>query len=268
MLIDYRGKAVLVTGATKGIGLATALSFARRGAHVTVTHRWGSADEESVRELFRRAGAPLPDVVESDAGHEADVRAVLARISSRHGAPTAIVSNVAVAPPVRSNDDYVQRNLHRTIDYTAWPLVSYTLLAHEVCGTWPRYVVGISSAGAEAYHHGYDFAGVGKAALETLARYLAHRLSAHGVRVNVVRTHIVRTDSLRTLLGEEFETFVAAKAPHLFTPPELVGEAVYGACSGLMDAMTGQVLTVDGGARFADNFYALKVRGEKRHDAC
>jgi len=46
-----------------------------------------------------------------------------------------------------------------------------------------------------------------------------------------------------------------------------VGEAVYGACSGLMDAMTGQVFAVDGGAQFADNFYALKVKGEKKHDS-
>jgi NAD(P)-dependent dehydrogenase (short-subunit alcohol dehydrogenase family) len=266
MPIDYRGKAVLVTGGTKGIGLATALSFARRGAHVTVTHRWGSADERSVLEVFRQADASAPDIVEADAGRPEDVRATLERIFAKSGTPAAVVSNVAIAPPVRSTEDYVQRNLHRTIDYTAWPLLSHTLLTHEVCGAWPRYVVGISSAGSESYHRGYDFAAVGKAALETMARYLAHRLWPHGVRVNAVRTRIVRTDSLRAIMGDEFERFVEARAPHLFTPADQVGEAVYGVCSGLMDAMTGQVLTVDGGAGFADNLSALNVRGGI-HDA-
>jgi len=254
MLIDYADKAVLVTGGTKGIGLASALAFARRGAHVTITHRWGSADEEKLVECFRAAGAVPPSIVEADAANADETRAVLKGIADRHGAPTAIVSNVAVASVVATLQDYVQRNLHRSIDYGAWPLVSHTLLAHEVCGRWPRYVVGVSAAGHEAMHVNYDFAAASKAVLETLVRYLSHRLMKEGVRVNAVRTRFVSTDSLRSIFGEDFEPFVKRYAPDLFVSAEQVGEAIFGMCCGLMDGASGQVVCVDGGAAFADGF--------------
>ena len=46
---DFRGKAVLVTGGTRGIGLATGLAFGRRGADVTLTYKWGAEDEDAIR---------------------------------------------------------------------------------------------------------------------------------------------------------------------------------------------------------------------------
>ena len=58
ILNDYTNKAVLITGGTKGLGLATGLAFGRHGAHVYLTNKWGSADEDALRQQFVDAGAP------------------------------------------------------------------------------------------------------------------------------------------------------------------------------------------------------------------
>ena len=60
MIRDYTGKAVLITGGTKGIGLACGLAFARHGVHAILTHRWCSADEDGTRAAFDAVGAPAP----------------------------------------------------------------------------------------------------------------------------------------------------------------------------------------------------------------
>ena len=66
MIADYRGKAVLVTGGTAGIGLATALAFAARGAETTLTYRFGSGLDhasfwtKSTNLRVSRSGGPWP----------------------------------------------------------------------------------------------------------------------------------------------------------------------------------------------------------------
>jgi NAD(P)-dependent dehydrogenase (short-subunit alcohol dehydrogenase family) len=136
-------------------------------------------------------------------------------------------------------------------------VVGHVQAARKLFGRAPRYVIAISSQGAESLHEAYDIAAACKAALESLCRYLAHRLHAEGSSVNVVRTRFVESDSLRATFGEDFVPFVQRHAPGLFTEPALIADAVIGLCSGLLDAMNGQILDVDGGAAIFDGFSRL-----------
>lgn len=254
---DFAGRAVLITGGTRGIGLATGLAFGRLGASVTLTHKWGSADEDALRRQFADVGAPPPAIVQADVSHEEDVRAVLEAIHAQHDRLEVFVSNAAFAATVRGVDDYSRKSLHAGFDYSAWPLVSHTLLAREIFGQAPRYVVGVSSEGVESMHVGYDLIAAAKAVLETLCRYLHYRLRTEGTSVNVVRTRFVDTVSLTDTFGPDFPAFVRRFEPDVITPLSEVANAILGICSGAMDGLGGQVLTVDRGAGLYDNFSRL-----------
>lgn len=248
---------MLVTGGTRGIGLATGLAFGRRGADVTLTYKWGAENEEAIHAAFARAGATPPDLVQADASHDDDVSELLARIRARHETLEVLVSNVAFGVPVDSLDGYSKRAFLTGLEHSAWPVVTHIKAARAVFGRAPRYVVGVSSEGADTMHVGYDLIAAAKASLETLCRYLHYRLHPTGTNVNVVRTRFVDTDSLTVTFGARFADFVRQLEPDTLTSPDTVAEAIYGLCAGPMDAVGGQVVTVDGGASLFENFSRL-----------
>lgn len=251
---ELRGKAVLVTGGTMGIGLATALAFGRQQAHTILTYKWGSANEDEILDHFRRLGAPEPLILRADVADERDSAALMREMRERHEAIDVFVSNVAFGLLVNSLDDYKKRSLFRTMEYSTWPLVDYTLRIRETFGRYPRYVIGLSSDGAETFLNHYDFVAASKAALETLCRYMAQRLGPEGVAVNVVRSRFVDTQSLTDTFGRDFVDFVhQVGGPDVPLPLDDVANAVLALCSGLLDGVRGQILMVDRGTGFTDN---------------
>jgi 3-oxoacyl-[acyl-carrier protein] reductase len=257
MVLDFADKTVLVTGGTKGIGLATALGFARFGAQCFLTCKWNSVDERSVRARFTALPCEPPTVITADVASEADTGRVMKTILDQAGRLDIFVSNAAFTGLVGDVGAYRRRDFLRSIEYTTWPLIDYVVQAAEIFGVPPRYVVGLSTIGIDNYQRNYDYAATAKACLETLARYLSFRLRAK-TRVNIVRTRYVRTDSLRATLGDEFEPFVESlNLDDQFVSADDVASVVVALCSGLMDAVTGQTILVDHGATFADGVMRL-----------
>jgi NAD(P)-dependent dehydrogenase (short-subunit alcohol dehydrogenase family) len=258
MIADFRGKAVLVTGGTQGLGLATALAFAERGAECWVTYRWGSADEDEVRGAFAALGSTPPHIVQADAALDADTDALLVEMQRHHDAVEVFISNVTAAPVVNDIGDYSARALLKSIEYSAWPMVEYTRRIRRAFGRYPRYVVGISSTGTESFAVGYDFVAAAKAVMETLCRYLNYRLYDEDIRINILRTRSVQTAAFRSHFGPDFEAFARryTRDNHFIAAQEVANAAV-ALCSGLLDGVRGQVLTVDRGTSFFDNFMRL-----------
>lgn len=257
MLNDFHGKSVLITGGTKGIGLAIGLAFGRQGAHCTLTHKWGSADEEEVLRAFEEAGASAPEIVLADARDDRDTATLMQRMSARHRRIEVLVSGAAFAQIVRSVEEYSRRSLVQSMEYTTWPLVGYLQAIKQTFGHYPRYSLGLSSGGPDDFYVNYDIVAACKSAMESLCRYLAYRLRDKDVRVNVLRARFVRTDSLWATVGEGFGPFIDDFDPSLFVSTEEVANAALGLCSGLMDSVNGQVIMVDRGTSFGDNLMGM-----------
>jgi NAD(P)-dependent dehydrogenase (short-subunit alcohol dehydrogenase family) len=245
--VDFRGAAVVITGGTRGLGRAIGMEFGRAGATVFLTHRWGSADEEELRAGFEAEGLPAPRIVESDVSDPAATRDLMRVVLESNVPLAALVSNVAFAQVVGDIRDLRRASLELSLRYSAWPVLEMLHAAREVLGRYPRHAVAISTDGSAVCHPGYDMVGVAKAALETLCRYLALHLRAEGVRVNAIRCGPLDTDSLRATFGDGIvNTAVPSGSPWM--DPRSVARACVGLCGGLMDGITGQVITVDEGA--------------------
>ncbi len=264
MFNDYTNKAVLITGGTKGIGLATALIFAKVGAQLYLTHRWGSADEDEIRSKFDEIGAKEPAIIEADASLDADTVKVMGEIKKRHGKLEVLISNVCVVPTTEGFESYTKRAMLKSLEYSAWPFVAYTQQAHKTFGSYPRYVIGLSSDGADNYYQGYEYVALSKTVMEILGRYLAKRLINEDVRINMVRTRNVLTESALAIHGQEYPEFVKRYASEThFIEAEEVGETIYAICSGLLDALSGQIINVDNGGPFSDTLMRVYREREK-----
>lgn len=245
--VDFGGAGVVITGGTRGLGKALGLEFSRAGATVYLTHRWGSVDEDELIAEFVAEGLAAPHVVESDVSDPDAARALMREVASHPGKLLALVSNVAFAQVVGEIGDLRRTSLELSLRYSTWPLLEILHATREVLGHYPRYALAISTDGGSVCHPGYDMVGIAKAALEALCRYLAMRLASEGVRVNAVRCGPLDTASSRATFGDQLIDTDLARREGLILEPESVARACVGLCSGLLDSVTGQVITVDEG---------------------
>jgi NAD(P)-dependent dehydrogenase (short-subunit alcohol dehydrogenase family) len=254
--VDLRGKSALITGGTKGIGLASALALAEAGARVFLTYKWGSVDLAELAGRFAALGAPAPGFHQADAAVEQDTERLMEELAASGARGIDIfVSNVSFSLRTPGLEDYKKRSLFKTLEYSTWPLIDYTRRLKARFGRYPRYVLGISSDGPDHFYRGYDFVAAAKALLEFFSRYLSVHLLAEGCRVNVLRFGTVDTESFRAIFGEEFFAFLqkqGAAGAHVLKPQDC-GKAVLALCSGWLDAVNGQIISVDYGLPFQDN---------------
>jgi NAD(P)-dependent dehydrogenase (short-subunit alcohol dehydrogenase family) len=254
--LDFTGKTVLITGGTKGIGLSTALMFAQAGAQTVLTYKWGSADFDELKAKFVALKAPEPLLVQADVSVDEDTVKVMDAIAAVAKGVDIFISNVGYAAKMDTLDDYKKRSLFKTLEYSTWPMVEYTKVIKKRFGKYPQKVVGISSDGPDHYYQGYDFVAASKSLLEFFGKYLAVHLLKEGSRVNVMRFGTVKTESFNLIFGDEFFEYIKSEQglnDDLVLSPDDCGKSVFALCSGLLDAVNGQIINVDYGLPFSDN---------------
>lgn len=245
------GKRLLVTGVLTDASLAfgTAALAQQEGAEVVLT---GAGRALS---LTRRTARRLPaeaEVLELDVTVPEHFAAVRSALEARWGAVDGVVHSIGFAPPdclggevLRAGWEDVATALHIST-YSLAPLVGAVLPLMAAGGA----VVGLTFDASVAWP-AYNWMGVAKAGLESLARYLARDLGPHGVRVNLVAAGPVRTMAARSIAGfEAFEDAWAPRAPlgwDVTDPGQAVAKACVALLSDLFPMTTGEIVHVDGG---------------------
>lgn len=243
---------VLVTGASRGIGRATALLAADRGWPVAINYRNdGAAATQTAAEAQRR-GARVT-TVKGDVSVEADVVAMFIKAQADLGPLGGVVINAGiVAPSMRLADMGVER-LERVFRVNV--LGAY-LCAREAARVLSRTrggkggsVVLVSSAATRLGSPGeyVDYAG-SKAALDTLTIGLAKELGAEGVRVNAIRPGLIDTE-IHATSGDPDRARKLGGATPLGRAgrPEEIAEAIVWLLSDAASYVTGSILDVAGG---------------------
>jgi NAD(P)-dependent dehydrogenase (short-subunit alcohol dehydrogenase family) len=260
------GKVALITGGTRGIGLATALALAGQGAMCVLTYRWGSADEDEICKQFRDIGALEPLLLQADIGLSEDTVALLDQIKDKLSRVDIFISNASVALLVKDLSDYTERGFLKSLRNSAWPTFDYLTRIKTIFGVMPKHVVIMSSDGPDRFTPFYDFVAASKAVIETLTRYLAYRLRDEQVCINVLRSRAIRTESFDDTFGNEFYDFLGRLVPpQWFMSPAEVADAALALCSGMFDGMSGQVVMVDNGNTFSDGISSIYQRQQEQH---
>lgn len=244
---DLEGKVALVTGGSRGIGRAIALSLAKRGADLVVGYlRKKSAAEESVAAIEAEGGKAV--AVKAHMGEEDQIAGLFKDVGERFGRLDVFVANAAtgVWRPVQELDE---RAWDWTMDANARSLLLGARHARELMVDGGS-MIALSSIGSVRVLPNYAVIGVSKAAVESLVRYLAVEFAPFGIRVNTISAGLVDTDALKgsPIRDEMIATAENETPAGRLVTPEDVANAVDFLTSERASMITGHTLVVDGGA--------------------
>lgn len=251
-------RVVLITGGTKGIGLATALAFAKNNSQCILTYNWGSVSDSEIINQFTQQSLIPPCLIQANVIDPEDTTALMNQVKERFGKIDVFISNVSFANLIKDIDEYSEKGLLKSVEYSVWPTIEYTRQMNTVLGAFPKYVIGLSSQGPDTFLTNYDYAAVTKSVLEVIIRYLNYHLYEQNIIFNVVRTRPVITDSLLSTTGPDWTAFIEKyDVPDTDVPLKEVGKVILALCSGLMDGIRGQTINADNGFDFADGLQRL-----------
>lgn len=243
---EFQGKTVLVLGASRGIGAATARAFAKRGAHVVLASRSLDPLEELARSIRSSGGAAT--VHRADLGDWSSLTALGAALRERFGRLDAAFNNAGdgtmPAPLLDLDPDAFERIVRVTVTGTFRAMREEIPLVLAAGG---GAIVNMSStAGISAFAGGAPYVAA-KHGILGLTKAAALDYGEKGVRINAVAPGPIDTERLKAAPETYREQTRRAVPMRRIGEPEEVAETVVWLCSTGARFVTGATLFVDGG---------------------
>lgn len=247
-MTDLNGKTALVTGASRGLGRATALKLADRGARVLVHYIASKSAADDVVATIRGGGGKADaiggDLAEADGAHRlaSTVRDLgIDRID-------ILVANAGIAEMAPIDDQTIESfDRHFAVNVRAPYFLVQQLLPILKDGS---SVIFLSSVVARAAFEGTSVYSATKGAIDTLTRTLAKELGPRGIRVNAIAPGAIDTDMAQSFLGsdEGREHIKGLQALKRIGQPEDIADAVLFLASDQSRWVDGRSIEVSGGA--------------------
>jgi len=237
---DLNDRVALITGASRGIGAAIAVAFAKSGADVAVNYRQRAKDADAVCaqiRALRRRSVPI----QADVSQSVAVRDMVARTEEELGSISILVNNAGIARQQRIEDitendwnEIIDTNLKSTF------LVTQAVLPHMRQQRWGR-IINISSVAAQTGGVVGPHYAASKAGMLGLTHSLANLLAKEGITVNAIAPALIETEMV-TANAKASPAYIPVG--RFGTVDEVASVAVLLASNGYI---TGQTINVNGG---------------------
>ena len=242
-MASLNNRVALVTGGSRGIGRAIAVSLAEAGAAIAVNYRDKAAEARNVAETIRGAGGRAM-AIGADVSQAAEVAAMMAAVERDLGPVDVLINNAGIGL-VRTVDDLTEDDFDRTIavNLKSVFLCTQAAVPGMRARKWGR-IVNISSGAARGAGGVGPHYNASKAGMEGMTRGYAARLVKDGITVNAVAPSLIETDMVRSGV-----TSSPARIPlGRFGTPEECAQAVLMVIGNAY--MTGQTIALSGGLSF------------------
>jgi NAD(P)-dependent dehydrogenase (short-subunit alcohol dehydrogenase family) len=246
-LLDLRGKTALVTGATRGIGLATAQLLARCGAHVIVSSRRQDACAAAVEQI--RADGGKATAIAAHIGDSGAIDALFAKLAEQQLVLDILVNNAATNPYFGPMLDMDLAAFDKTVEVNIRGYFQTTRNAAQMMRERGGAIVNVASVNGRRAAPGQGVYSMTKAAIISLTEGFAKELATLNIRVNAVLPGLTDTKfaSALTQNPDILKTMLRLIPLGRVAEPDEIAPMIVFLCSPAANYITGASFAVDGG---------------------
>jgi NAD(P)-dependent dehydrogenase (short-subunit alcohol dehydrogenase family) len=247
METTFRNKVVVVTGGSSGIGKATALSFAQKGATVVVVD-W--IENSETMSLLKKTGEKFL-FIKCDVSKESDVKAMIEKTIKTFGRLDYAFNNAGIEGKSAPTQDCTEENWDKVIGINLkgiWLCMKYEI--PEMLKQGKGAIVNCASVAGLVGFAGLPAYVASKHAVVGLTKTTALENAKLGIRINAVCPGIIATPMMDRLIKNDKEAekqFVGLEPVGRFGQPQEIANAVIWLCSDQASFVTGHAMAVDGG---------------------